>query len=108
MKFEAGKPRPPNAGRKKGSVNKKSLLVKDVLESHGINLVEQIVIRLKEISREDQVKALTALLPYVYPKLASIEVKAEVGGFAIRDLSRKTDDDLEAILIERDHESTGG
>lgn len=78
MPFKKGDPRPANAGRKRGSTNKKSRFVHDILETHGINLVEQIVVRLAKISTEDQVKALCGLLPYVYPKLTSVEHSGEI------------------------------
>ena len=78
MVGEIGKPRHPNAGRRKGVLNKKSLLVREVLENHGINLAEQIVVRLPKLSTLEQVKALAQLLPYVYPKLHAVQVSGDI------------------------------
>lgn len=81
MGFKKGDPRPANAGRKPGSPNKKSMLVKEVLESHGINLVDQILVRLPTLDKDKQVAALTQLLPYVYPKLTNIEHSGSIGPY---------------------------
>lgn len=78
MGFKKGEPRPANAGRKPGSVNKSSLLVREVLDNHGINLAEQIVVRLQKLTSLEQVRALTALLPYVYPKLNAIQISGDL------------------------------
>lgn len=78
MPFKKGEPRPEGAGRKKGTPHKKSLLVKEVLDNHGINLAEQIVVRLPKLSSLEQVRALVALLPYVYPKLTNVMVDADI------------------------------
>jgi hypothetical protein len=80
--FKPGGSKPPTSGRKKGTPNQKSVLVRETLEAHGINLVEQILVRLPQVSRETQIKALVQMLPYVYPKLISTEITAP-GGFRI-------------------------
>lgn len=72
MPFKKGDPRPEGSGRKKGTPDKKSILVREILESHGINLVEQIIVRLPKLKTEEQVKALIQLIPYCYPKLTAI------------------------------------
>jgi hypothetical protein len=98
-RFKPGDPKPVNSGRRPGSVNKKSLLVKDILESHGINLIEQILVRLPELPREVQVDTLLKLAPYCYPKLAQIEVS---GNIDVKDrlLAEVSNEDLDAILTE--------
>lgn len=73
MAFKKGDKKPEGSGRKAGTPHKKSLLVKEVLENHGINLAEQIVVRLPKLSTLEQVRALVQLLPYVYPKLTAIQ-----------------------------------
>ena len=98
-KFEKGQPRLPNAGRKPGSINKKSLLVKDILETHGVNLIEQILVRLPQLSREVQVETLLKLAPYCYPKLAQIEVSGNID-VKERMLAEVSNEDLDAILTE--------
>jgi hypothetical protein len=79
MNFDKGMKKVPGSGRKKGTPHKKSLLVREILENHGINLVEQILVRLPQLDKNDQVKALTQLLPYVYPKLVSAEISTPEG-----------------------------
>jgi len=61
----------PGKGRPKGSVSKTTLILRDILDTNGINLVEQILFRIPKLEPEVQVKTLIALLPYVYPKLVS-------------------------------------
>ncbi len=99
MRFKKGDKKPPNSGRKAGTPHKKSLLVKEVLENHGINLAEQIVVRLPKLSPLEQVRALVQLLPYVYPKLASI---LHTGSISINEniLEEATDAELDTILLE--------
>lgn len=71
--FKKGDAKPAGSGRKKGSINKSQFLVREVLDNHGIDLVEQILFRLKTLTKLEQVKALIALLPYAYPKLNTVE-----------------------------------
>lgn len=78
MKFKKGDPKPPGSGRKLGTPHKKSLLVQDILESHGINLIDQILVRLKELKQDQQVDALIQLLPYCYPKLTALAVSGQI------------------------------
>lgn len=61
-------------GRPKGAITKKSYFIRETLELHGIDLVEQILVRLNALAKKDQVAALLALMPYVYPRLNSVEV----------------------------------
>lgn len=64
MAFEKGQPRHPNAGRKKGTPNKKKLVkAADVLAEKDINPVQKI---LEIIEEKDQAKALS---PYVKAQL---------------------------------------
>ncbi len=91
--FKKGDKKPANSGRKKGTPHKKSLLVREVLENHGINLAEQIIVRLPKLSTLEQVRALTALLPYVYPKLisANMDINATHGfKIIVEDYKSKT------------------
>jgi hypothetical protein len=84
MAFKKGDKKPENSGRKKGTPHKKSLLVREILENHGINLFEQILVRLPKLEPRHQMQALTAMLPYVYPKLNSHELStSDVQGFKI-------------------------
>jgi hypothetical protein len=101
MTFKVGDPRPPNAGKKKGSKSKKSLLVKEILDSHGINLIEKINQKIPLLAADEQVKTYIALLPYVYPKLTAIDHSGTIttnqsGSIQVR----LSEDELKAELNE--------
>lgn len=97
MAFKKGDAKPVNSGRKAGTPHKKSLFVREILENHGINLAEQIVVRLPKLSALEQVRALTALLPYVYPKLSSVEHSGEILTNPYMD---KPLNELKALVLE--------
>ncbi len=99
MPFKKGDPKPPGSGAKPGQVYKKDLLVRHVLDKHGIDLIDQILIRLKELDKKDQVEALIKLMPYVYPRLTNIEVSGNIG-VGDRLLEEAKNEDLDAILAE--------
>lgn len=82
---------PKTGGRVKGSHNKKSLLVHELLENSGINLISMITEELPFLARPKKVDTLVALLPYVYPKLTSSEIHAEIEAIEviIRDYTSK-------------------
>jgi hypothetical protein len=77
--FEKGMKRSPTAGRKPGTRNKKSLLVLEVLENNGIDIVQRIIEELPALKPVERVDALTKLLPYCFPKLTAIEVSGNLG-----------------------------
>lgn len=60
-------------GRIKGTPNKKTKFVQDILDSQNFNLIEEILKNIKEVSNKaDKAKLLLQLVPYCYPKLTSI------------------------------------
>lgn len=67
MAFVKGAPRPPNAGRKKGSKNKKTLLkVSDYLLQNNINIAQEIWASIQLINDPvDKTKLLLDLLRFV-------------------------------------------
>jgi hypothetical protein len=75
----AGKGAPKTGGRQPGSLNKRTQLVSEILEANGINLVQMILNKIPLLDESEQVRAITALLPYVYPKLTASEVTAPEG-----------------------------
>lgn len=97
MPFKVGQKKLPNAGRKKGTPNKRNTLVSEILEAHGINIVDQILVRLKSIPMVDQVKTLTSMLPYVYPKLTNVEHSGEIKNPFLE----KTVEELEVMVKEK-------
>lgn len=79
VKTLKGMPKQEGSGRQKGTPNKKSLLVHEILENKGINLIEKITELFQVVSEQEQLKALVQMLPYVYPKLTSTELKGAEG-----------------------------
>lgn len=62
-------------GRRSGSKNRRSGLLKDILESNGFDLVSEIIETLGYIDDpNDRATQLMKLLPFVHPRLSAIEV----------------------------------
>ena len=67
-------------GRKKGSLNKKTLELSQILKKANINVPEKIIELLPTLDTEKQVEVLLKLMPYLYPKRKPkepLEVKLE-------------------------------
>lgn len=97
MSFEPGKPRHPQAGRRKGTPNKKTVELMTKLEELGLDPAEKLAFILDEQlkifewrkKKNQRAGALTALadaertvadlMQYVYPKKKAIEHTGEVG-----------------------------
>jgi hypothetical protein len=84
-------------GRPKGSLNKKSLLLKDSFEAKGFDLLTEILKRLPALDPKDQVSALLQLMPYAHPKLSSVQIVAPPDDE--RPLKDIEDSVLEATLV---------
>lgn len=69
--FKKGKPK--TGGRKKGVVNKSTVAIRDILDRRNINLIEEILDAAEQCDPFFKAKILSGLLPYVYPRLTSIE-----------------------------------
>lgn len=61
-------------GRKKGTLNKSSLGFKEVLETNGLDLLEEIIEITASLKPREKVDVYASLLPYTYPKRKPIEV----------------------------------
>lgn len=72
MGFEVGKPRHPNAGRKKGTPNKSSLPIEEVCRFHNCNPLEALIECMKD--PEQRFNAAKELMQYLYPKRKALEV----------------------------------
>ncbi len=86
--FEKGKPKPDNSGRKPGGHNRSTLLLRGFLEAKNINVVEQIIALMPELSPEAQAKTWLGLMPYLFPRLSSITVEKTPEQEALERLSR--------------------
>lgn len=90
MAFQPGQPRPENAGRQPGSLNKRSTLIREYMEERGVKGPAHFCIDLlagdkdaigkDEITFEDKQWAVETLLPYVESKLKQIEHTGEGNG----------------------------
>ncbi len=83
MGWPKGKPRPEGAGRKKGTPNKKTLEVHEILAKHNFNVIEELIELYNRTGNEDAtagvaVKCLTELASYCYPKRKALEVSGEL------------------------------
>lgn len=77
-KFESGKPRHPNAGRKKGTPNKSSQDLMAKCEAKGLDVFEAMVdfaMNSSEVSV--RVTMLKELAGYLYPKRKALEVSVK-------------------------------
>ena len=88
---------PKTGGRRKGSLNKKTLALNDMLEQKGFDVIE----RLKNAFDSGDLAAaelLIQVLPYIAPKLKERETSSEVVQEDTQDLEKIPTIDLEAAL----------
>lgn len=76
-KFVAGMPKPENSGRKKGTPNKKTKELQEILGS--FNPAEKLM-EIYNSTEDEQLKASICkdLLKYVYPQRKAVEMTADV------------------------------
>lgn len=79
MAWPKGKPRPENAGRRKGTPNKETLTIQQLCEKHGVSPIE-VLIELcgPEHETEMRFSAAKEVSQYLYPKRRAIEIDANV------------------------------
>lgn len=64
-----------NSGRKKGTKNKNSQLVRLAMDNHGFDLVQALIREIKRLDTpKEKVEAMTQLLKYTYPTIKEIEI----------------------------------
>lgn len=111
MPFESGKPRAPNAGRKKGTPNKKTAELLEVLAANNYNPSEELIYfgnqarRIFEYRKkkgnlsgalsalETAINVAEAIAQYVYPKKKSIEHSGDIGVRTVADFAKLADED---------------
>lgn len=96
MPFQKGKPRPANAGRKKGTPNKTTAIREAMSQvfgdgDAGAAILKKLFEGLNTQAPFQQVDALLELLPYFFSKEKSVEEHKVDGGFKIiiEDYSKK-------------------
>lgn len=72
-KFQAGQPRLPNAGRKKGSLNKSTQSLFDKCKAKNIDVFEAMLEIASDPAHEDRAMMLKECAQYLYPKRKSLE-----------------------------------
>lgn len=104
MPFEAGQPRPENAGRKKGSLNKKNQEIVELAEE--LNCSPAKILMLIAIGDQDSLKsdkpidlytrmnAADKLMPYLYGKRKPIDSDGNDDNNPLMDLLTSLNDKL--------------
>lgn len=67
--------KPLNSGRKKGSLNKKTVFMTQILEQAGFDFGTELMKALKEASVSEKLAILRELFPYVAPRLNPKDVQ---------------------------------
>lgn len=82
MAYPKGKPRPPGAGRKKGTPNKATAAVAQAVAESGQTPLDFMLGVMRDEGKDFGVRldAAKSAAPYVHPKLAAIEHTGRDGG----------------------------
>lgn len=80
MAFKKGAPRPANAGIKKGQTHaeSKKRTVREIVEACLGKTIPERLLEIGKNHPDKEADILEGLMPYTYPRLAAVEVKAEV------------------------------
>lgn len=74
----------PGAGRKKGSLNKKTALIAEKAAEQGITPLEIMIQAMREVYDKEGAPAAVPFAekcaPYMHPKLANVEMTGKNGG----------------------------
>lgn len=69
--------KPVGSGRKKGSVNKLTSELSSKLKEYGLDPIRGLAEILPTLDAKDQMTIHLGLMPYIYPKRASIQLTTE-------------------------------
>ena len=88
-----------NPGKPKGAVNKVTSNLREKLTAAADNfgLIDTLFNDLAELAPLDRVRAITALLPYMMPKLQSIEMKEQT---TLEQFISMSPDDRRAMIAQ--------
>lgn len=79
MAFPKGKKRPENAGRRKGTPNKKTQNLMEILNSNGFDPAQKLIdLYNRSLDENVQCAVLRELIKYVYPQRKAIEVSGQI------------------------------
>lgn len=68
------------SGRKKGTPNKKTLVLTEILESLDCDVTQKLTELLPQLNPEKQADVLLELMSYLFPKRKALEVTGPDGG----------------------------
>jgi len=95
MAFSANDPK-PGPGRPKGSVNQRTLILRDILDRHHVDPAEQMLACIAKVTNpRDRAELWAKLLPFYYPKLNALTVEMKspealvIDSMSIEDLKIK-------------------
>lgn len=74
MPFKPGDPKPPNSGRKPGSMNKKTKTVEEVLNKLGFDPFDALCEMAKTTHGALKFQVVKEICQYVYPKKKALEI----------------------------------
>lgn len=101
-KFEAGKPRLPNAGRKKGTPNKRTLTIMERVEASGLDPIDVMLELMRDPDKSIAMTAAKEVAQYIYSKRPQgIHVSGSLTPSVqreVEELSGKTDEELDQII----------
>jgi len=85
MPFKKGEKRLPNAGRKPGTLNRKTQDLFEICEKHNLDVFEgMVILTINEEDTYEKFNRLKELAQYLYPKRKAVEMSnAEDKGFKI-------------------------
>lgn len=95
--FKKGEARLPNAGRKKGTPNVKTLMLEKIFELNGYSPSEELLKLLPSLDEKDQAKVHLELMQYLYPKRKELPDLSEEDTF---DVTPENEFDVAAETLE--------
>ncbi len=75
--FEPGKPKPENSGRQKGTPNKKTTALIELLDTLNVEPVRDLMALMPELNPKEKADVLRDLIGYIYPKRKAVEFEGE-------------------------------
>lgn len=81
--FERGQQKPPGSGRKKGIPNKRTELLRDVLENLECDVPQKLIALLPSLPPDGQAHVLLELLSYLYPRRKAMEPVTSAFGLSV-------------------------
>jgi hypothetical protein len=99
--FKPGCPRPPNAGRKKGTPNKATQQLREILDAEGLDPAKKLAELLPNLTPEKQADICLKLMDFLYPKRKAVALTNEDGSALFPAEPLKREDMLELLKVAR-------